>query len=88
MKHINNPEYTSNLPVDKQEKIQQIKSVIESNHFVSDRVDELSRRGIETSTAPMGSGGRGQIKEMSSGKMRVQIGYGTGKHNYACVALI
>ena len=87
MKHINNPEYIKTLSVERQKQIKAIRSAIDSHDFVEQRIDVLNHIGIEVEKAPMGSGGVGQIKEMANGKIRVQIGYGTGKHNYAMVAV-
>ena len=88
MKHINNIDFIQSLSPERQQQIESIKSAINSHHFISKRVDELDSAGIETATAPMGSGGVGQIKSLQSGKLRVQVGYGTSKHNYAKVAVI
>ena len=88
MTHINNTDFIQTLSPERQQQIESIKSAINSHHFVSQRIDELNSAGIETETAPMGSGGVGQIKSLQSGKLRVQVGHGTSKHNYAKVAII
>ena len=88
MTHVNNQDYIKTLSPERQQQIESIKSAINSHHFVSKRIEELNNVGIETATAPMGSGGVGQIKALKSGKLRVQVGHGTSKHNYATVAVI
>ena len=88
MSHINNQDYIQSLSPERQKQIESIKSAINSHYFVSQRINALTTAGIETETAPMGSGGVGQIKELQSGKLRVQVGHGTSKHNYATVAII
>lgn len=67
--------------------INEIKNIINKYHFVEDRVNELARLGYYVKLCPMGSGGKGQIKYLSN-EIRVQIGYGVSKYNYAmCVIL-
>jgi len=60
-----------------------IQSVIRDNRLIEDRVFILERHGYKIGSFAFGSGGVGQIKEMKSGKTRVQISYGTGRYNYA-----
>jgi len=62
--------------------ISTINKVVNKHRLVDDRVDELESKGFQVAKKPMGSGGVGQIKETKS-EIRYQIGYGTGKHNYA-----
>ena len=70
------------------EQYSEIKSVVESNRLVEDRVSKLTELGYNTEELPMGSGGVLQVKIMADGDVRIQIGYGKGKHNYAmCVVL-
>lgn len=53
---------------------------------VEDRVSKFSALGVTCDIRPMGSGGVGQVKTTKS-EVRFQIGYGTGKHNYAMCAI-
>lgn len=70
------------------EQLAEIKSVVENNHFVDDRVSKLTEMGYDTQELPMGSGGLMQVKEMRDGTIRVQIGYGHGRYNYAMCVVI
>ena len=67
----------------KREHIEFIRKVVKDNRLVNDRVNILISRGYKVELFPFGSGGVGQVKEMRSGKTRVQISYGKGKYNYA-----
>lgn len=80
--------WIDSLSTSKQHKIDSIKKAIRENRLVCNRCADLSSEGIETKKAPMGSGGVGQIKIMATGEIRIQIGYATGKHNYAQVAVL
>lgn len=80
-------EWFDSLSLENQRKVELIEKAIRENRLVSDRESELHRAGIAYDTFPMGSGGVGQIKEMSD-HYRIQIGYGVGKHNYATAAII
>ena len=57
-------------------------NVIENTRLISERIEKLEEMGYLVFEFPMGSGGVGQIKEMTNEK-RVQISYGHGKYNYA-----
>ncbi len=70
------------------EQLAEIKSVVESNRFVADRAGKLAELGYSTQELPMGSGGVLQVKEMRDGTVRVQIGYGHGRYNYAMCVVI
>lgn len=59
-----------------------ILKIISDNRLIKDRIKALEYSEWNVDIFPMGSGGVGQVKEMSE-TIRVQIGYGTGKHNYA-----
>lgn len=61
--------------------------IVAQNRKVSDRESELNKKGIAYKTCPMGSGGVGQVKIMSD-HIRIQVGYGVGKHNYATAVII
>lgn len=80
-------EWYDSLSVTAQKQVDEIEKIIRENRLVSDRESQLHRAGIAYDTFPMGSGGVGQIKEMSD-HYRVQVGYGVGKHNYATAAII
>ena len=69
-------------------QIKEIKSVINSNRLVIDRIEALNKEGYTVQRVPMGSGGVGQVKEMSDGTTRIQIGYGVTRHNYAYAVII
>lgn len=52
------------------------------------RIEHLRNKGYTVAEYPMGSGGVGQYKQMADGSVRIQIGYGHGRYNYAyCVVL-
>lgn len=67
----------------KTQDIKKIEKVVRENRLVSDRVEVLKKMGYEVSEFAMGPGGKLQQKIMSDGTVRVQIGYGHGRHNYA-----
>ena len=70
------------------EQYNEIKSVVENNRLVEDRVNKLTELGYDVQELPMGSGGVLQVKEIKDGTIRVQVGYGHGRYNYAmCVVL-
>ena len=70
------------------EQLAEIKNVVESSRLVDDRVNKLTELGYDTQEFPMGSGGVLQIRGMRDGTVRVQVGYGRGRYNYAmCVVL-
>ena len=67
----------------KEKHVEFIQSVIRDNRLIKDRVSILERKGYKIGYFAFGSGGVGQIKEMKSGKTRIQISYGIGRYNYA-----
>ena len=69
-------------------QIKEIKSVINSNRLVIDRIEVLAKLDYKVQHLPMGSGGVGQVKEMADGATRIQIGYGVTRHNYAYAVII
>ena len=70
------------------EQLSEIKSVVVNNRLIKDRVSKLTELGYDVQELPMGSGGVLQVKEMANGDVRIQIGYGHGRSNYAmCVVL-
>lgn len=71
------------------EKIKrEVKNAINNFHFVKERVNYLQDKlGVEIDERPMGSGGVGQIKEMAN-EIRIQIGYGKSKYNYAMCVIV
>lgn len=69
--------------------LQDIKNIIDKHYFIADRIKELETHDIECEEIAMGSGGVGQVQYKSTLKqIRMQIGYGHGKHNYAQVAIL
>ena len=64
-----------------------INNAIAQNARVSDRAAALEAKGYKVNRVPMGSGGVGQTKVMSD-HIRIQIGYGTGRHNYAQAVIL
>ena len=68
-----------------EKRVNEVKSIISKHRSVSDRENELIKKGFRIKECSMGSGGVGQIKTLKN-EVRMQIGYGHGKHNYAkCV---
>jgi len=66
-------------------KVDEVKKIIAKHRLVADRENELRKKGFEVAEKAMGPGGTGQIKTLKS-EIRMQIGYGHGKWNYAkCV---
>ena len=65
------------------EQIKTIETIVNTNHFVCDRVSKLRKLGFEVKQLPMGCGGVLQKKKMNNGELRIQIGYGHGRYNYA-----
>jgi len=59
-----------------------IMGIVKKYRFVWEREDALHKAGFTVDTYPMGSGGVGQVNIMAD-HVRIQIGYGVGKHNYA-----
>ena len=69
-------------------EIQQIKKVVKTTRLVSDRINQLQDLGFNVHELPMGPGGVLQQKKMKDGSVRVQIGYGHGKYNYAMTVIL
>lgn len=68
-----------------QKKVDEVKQIIAKHRLVADRETELHKKGFTVAEKAMGSGGTGQIKTLKN-EIRMQIGYGHGKNNYAkCV---
>ena len=68
-----------------QKKVDEVKKIIAKHRLVADRENELHKKGFKVAEKAMGPGGTGQIKKLKS-EIRMQIGYGHGKWNYAkCV---
>ena len=68
-----------------EKKAEQVKEIISKHRLVADRVNDIKNKGFTIAEKPMGSGGTGQIKTLHS-EIRMQIGYGHGRNNYAqCV---
>jgi len=70
------------------EQFEEIKNVVKSSRLVDDKVNKLTELGYDVQELPMGSGGVLQVKEMRDGTIRVQIGYGHGRYNYAMCVVI
>lgn len=64
-----------------------IMKIVDAHRSIEGRETALREAGYKTTTAPMGSGGVRQVKEIKT-KYRIQIGYGVGRHNYAPVVEI
>ena len=67
----------------KEKHVEFIQRIIRDNRLIEDRVWLLKLQGYKIDTFAFGSGGVGQIKEMKSGKTRIQISYARGEYNYA-----
>ncbi len=66
-------------------QITEITRIVKGNRLIVDRQDALIKLGYNVGERPMGSGGVGQMKKINN-EVRIQIGYGHAKHNYAmCV---
>ena len=64
-----------------------IRNLIRRHRLIKDRISELSDIGYNIQTRPMGAGGVCQMKETQN-EVRIQIGYGVGKYNYApCIVI-
>jgi hypothetical protein len=64
-----------------------ISRIVNSTRLVDDRQDKLIKAGYTIAERPMGSGGLLQFKKVKD-EIRVQIGYGHSRNNYAmCVIL-
>lgn len=65
----------------------EVMSVVNAHKRVAKRKIELNQKGYYVSERRCGSGGVGQIIILKN-EVRIQIGYGHGKNNYAsCVIL-
>ena len=60
---------------------------VTEHHYIADRKKTLQLKNYKVKRLPMGSGGTGQLVEMSD-HYRVQIGYGVSRHNYAEAVII
>lgn len=70
------------------QQFKKIQEVVLSTRLVADRVAKLEKMGFNVAEYPMGTGGILQKKRMANSEIRVQIGYGHGRWNYAmCVTL-
>ena len=70
-----------------EQTVNEVKTIISKHRLISDRVNELNKKGYVINECPMGSGGVGQIKTLTN-EVRIQIGFGHGKYNYAkCVTI-
>ena len=74
--------------VNKTKELEIIENIVKTNRLVFNRTSKLQALGFEVQELPMGSGGVLQKKKMASGQIRVQIGYGHGKHNYAMTVIL
>ena len=54
---------------------------------IQKRIDYLRSKGYSVNEYPMGAGGVGQVKVLKD-HIRIQIGYGRSKHNYAYAVVI
>lgn len=70
-----------------EQKVNEIQSVIIKHRLVKDRVNELHDLGYTCFERRCGSGGKGQVINLKN-EIRVQIGYGHGKQNYAMCVII
>lgn len=64
-----------------------IMQIVMKYNRVADREKDLQKKGYTVDIFPIGSGGVGQVKEMSD-HFRIQVGYGAGKYNYAKVVCV
>jgi hypothetical protein len=71
----------------KEEKINEIMSVINKYSRVDARVTELTELGYVCCERRCGSGGKGRVIEMKN-ETRIQIGYGHSSNNYAMVVIL
>ena len=63
----------------------QVLGHVDAHSRVAARIEAIENEGIQVYSFPMGPGGVGQVRVMRDG-IRVQIGYGQSKHNYAHAA--
>ena len=64
-----------------------IRKVLDTEYFIRNRVARLRELGYICEERPMGSGGVGSINETKK-EIRIQIGYGHSKWNYAFCVII
>lgn len=62
--------------------IKEVQAVTNKHRKIVDRESELIELGYYVGEYAMGSGGKGSIKILKD-EVRIQIGCGHGKHNYA-----
>ena len=67
----------------KEKHLELIKRTIRDNRLIEDRVWLLELLGYKIESFSFNPSRVGQIKEMKSGKTRIQISYATGRYNYA-----
>lgn len=66
-----------------------IDKIVKDNRFLVNRENKCNKIGLDISYVCMGSGGIGQTKiNKATGLFCVQIGYGSGRYNFALVVLI
>ena len=67
--------------------IKEVQAVTNKHRKIADRESELTELGYLVEEHAMGSSGKGSIKFLDD-QVRIQIGYGHGRHNYAkCVSI-
>lgn len=67
--------------------IKEVQAVTNKHRKIADRELELTELGYLVEDHAMGSGGRGSVKILED-QVRIQIGYGHGRYNYAkCVSI-
>ena len=64
------------------EHIEFIRKVVKDNRSLTDIVNVLRSKGYNVYAYPFGWGGVGEIEDMWSGKVRVQISDKKGGYNY------
>ena len=70
-----------------EQEVKEVKTIISKHRLVKDRVKELYKNGYNIEECAMGSGGVGQIKTLKN-EVRIQVGYGHGRYNYAKCVII
>jgi hypothetical protein len=69
------------------QELADIYKVIKENRFIWQREDALVKLGYNVEECRMGSGGVGQVRRVGD-VVRVQIGYGHSKNNYAKAVIL
>ncbi len=69
------------------DQIIEIRKVIKNNRLISKRLSILKSKGYTVKCLPMGSGGVGQVINVSE-ETRVQVSYGWSIHNYAYAVVL